>query len=502
MFKITEMKYLILTLYLVVLSIDLQAQRISIENILSFNVHQAGSITNNEKIEGHYLLYSLGKGNKKDKKYVLRILDTELNKVVDKNIIMNPFVKLVDVKSNGRSLAFRFLDLKERSSTIKIYDYVGNLLTSKKIDFKKSGGVQLFAHGEDAYKDLVFEALPDFGYLHVSPQKNKKLNYSMNFISDDSEVKSYLKTGDSEISQRVSNIFVSKNLIINQITAWEKGLPRRVNDLYIQCINSQSGQEEFSTKLESLEYNIDLLNGETSADHKNIILYGLILEDGKSKTSRPKGMIKIIFNRKGEIINSYTFDWKDKSIKLDQGEEAGNLFVHDFISSDNGNTFLITEQINKQFDPYMLSSPDPITTFTVDDIVIIELDKEFNLVSTQVIEKQKNDYSFKGLVLGKGIKMISQVAKGKGYFDYAYNQVTDEGFMIAYVNYERKKGKKNGFVFGGATYTDGEYSFDKIDISNKGISTRVLQAKPGYVILMDYIRKEKTLEMRLEKINF
>ncbi len=488
--------------------LGLNAQSMKIEDVLKLNLRQSGTITNAGKVEGHYIFYSSGKAKKGEKNFILRILDTELNKVIDKKITLDKNIILINGVSNGRSLAFRFFDPRERLLITKGYDFKGNQLFNKKLELKKGMEQETILANDMFFKELGLVSVPEFGYLQINPLKDKKLTYSMNFISDDKSVKSFSKLGNVDRWQNATNICTSGDVVVNLIMSREKLFKTKDIDMHIQGVNIKTGKKLFTTSLKSLKYNTMIVNGEPSPDGENIILYGLNFPKGEKITSKPKGMIKFVMNKKGEVLESYPFDWKGKSIKLDKDEEAGNLFVHDFILGKNGNTFLIAEQLNVNVGASIAGSilstavgGTQGVNFAIDDIIVIELDKEFKFINAEIIEKQKNGYMMEGIPMG-GIHSLGLIARGRGYFDYAYNQVTDEGFMIAFVNYEREKGKKNGLVFGGATYTDGTYTIDKIDISNKGVSTRILQAKPGYVILMDYIRKEKTLEMRLEKINF
>ena len=53
------------------------------------------------------------------------------------------------------------------------------------------------------------------------------------------------------------------------------------------------------------------------------------------------------------------------------------------------------------------------------------------------------------------------------------------------------------------SYADGEFSNDKIVLERKWrTSIHVFPAKAGYALVQEYSRKEKKIEMRLEKINY
>ncbi len=487
----------------------LTAQNLKIADVISASLEQSGTIKNKDKVEGHYVLYSTGKVKKGEKNFTLNILDTELNSVIKKSIKLPKDASLLNGASNGTSLAFRFFLPKEKEILTKGYDYTGKQLFSKTIELQKAMEVAMITTNDAFFKDLALSSVPGYGYVQINPFKGKKMGYSMNFISDQEGMKNFSKKSDDSKFEIATNLCTVGSTVVNLVMSRDKALTTKDMDMKLQGIDFKTGKQTFKTSLKSKRINSMIIGGEPSPDGENIILYGLNFAREDKITKKPKGMIKIVMSKSGEIIDKFTFDWKGKSIKLDDGEEAGNLFVHDFIQShNNGNTIVIAEQLNYDVGATVVGSVIGLATgggnsftFKVDDIVLIELDKEFKVVGIEVVEKSKNSYTLPGTPLG-GLHIIGLVANSKGYMDYGYNQKKDDGFVIGYVNYEKAKGKKDGLVFGGVTCTDGEYSYDKIDISNKGILTQVIQGKTGHVVILDYFKKEKSLDIRLEKINF
>jgi len=87
-------------------------------------------------------------------------------------------------------------------------------------------------------------------------------------------------------------------------------------------------------------------------------------------------------------------------------------------------------------------------------------------------------------------------------YDYEFTQKTADvdRFTIGYIDFERKPEKRS--IFGAITYFEGKLSQDKIDLKSDASSLRVLPAKPGYLAIIEYFKKEKKLEYRLEPINY
>ena len=88
-------------------------------------------------------------------------------------------------------------------------------------------------------------------------------------------------------------------------------------------------------------------------------------------------------------------------------------------------------------------------------------------------------------------------------YDYTFTQMNKDKskFSIGYVDYEKGKADK-GWYFGTINYSDSKLTTDKVKFSSKATWHRVYPGKPGYVMIMEYFRKEKKLDFRMEKVNF
>jgi len=77
---------------------------------------------------------------------------------------------------------------------------------------------------------------------------------------------------------------------------------------------------------------------------------------------------------------------------------------------------------------------------------------------------------------------------------------SNASFVSSYTDYERSKDYK-GLIFNSISYYDGKITTDKINLKTKASSLRVLPAKPGSVLIIEYYKKEKKLDFRMEKLN-
>ena len=99
-------------------------------------------------------------------------------------------------------------------------------------------------------------------------------------------------------------------------------------------------------------------------------------------------------------------------------------------------------------------------------------------------------------LLGKLIKYTY------GDFDYSYTQTNKDktSFSICYGDYVREKDYRGG-TFNSISYNDGKVTTDKINTKTDANRSAILPGKQGQVLMLDYYRKDKRLDMHFEKLN-
>jgi hypothetical protein len=134
-------------------------------------------------------------------------------------------------------------------------------------------------------------------------------------------------------------------------------------------------------------------------------------------------------------------------------------------------------------------------------MLMLELNEKFELTNASIYEKNNNNFNLRGADFANP-HTLALIAKAFGAFDYSYTQMGKNraGFVSGYTDYERSKDYK-GLTFNAISYYDGKITTDKINLKTNASSLRLMPAKPGSVLIMEYFRKDKRLDLRLEKIN-
>jgi hypothetical protein len=136
---------------------------------------------------------------------------------------------------------------------------------------------------------------------------------------------------------------------------------------------------------------------------------------------------------------------------------------------------------------------------------VVELDPDFKLTNHQVVPKNENVIGLPSGFEFLAPSTMAYVMKGYGYFDYAFSAEDKQRgrLFTSYVSYLRRKenGGKKGTSYVGTIIYDNGITTDKLPIATDADWYNVMPAKPGYIAITEYHRKQKTLEMRVEKIN-
>lgn len=92
-----------------------------------------------------------------------------------------------------------------------------------------------------------------------------------------------------------------------------------------------------------------------------------------------------------------------------------------------------------------------------------------------------------------------------GGFDYQYTQIGDDNnaFTFFYSTNE-EKGKKIEKKLASVSRHVGDttYETDAVSLESKADYHSVLPAKSGHLLFIEYFRKAKKLDMRIEKYNY
>ncbi|MDR1876802.1 MAG: hypothetical protein LBQ84_04190 [Flavobacteriaceae bacterium] len=491
-----------------------------------------------EDVYGYFYIFEKDKISKKEGLYEYVLLDKNLNKVISGEfkeqklsflkyfyfyciykkgfisitvqdaLLMNYSLRsrhrLLDVKENKLSDSFTWLpDLTKEYNPVdrKGKEYVSFF-------FHNNFGYQLFTPME-TYKKLsgerneihfINEKLEPVWSYSYNKEKNKTEYNSIYFVDSDNKHNNNIivaarhfngKGNEAKIKRgelpQANFLFFNKNdgkLITEISTLGKKTAEKEIKDVagHKIFVNEQKNVVTFINRTMNTKKVIldeDLIQGFSKIEYS--------LSDGK------------------ELKRDY-FSWNQLSDHLDIDENGyvrekddpnGYLYPHNTLMKENGNIIFILEEYRPLRGSVVLSISSPGAK--VNDLFLVELDKDMKLVQFKRIEKEKK-------TIRNGIKMSGSLVDYYGYFDYAgYQDLDNDNYLFFYYNkQEPEGGGKKQWMLGIVSYIDGKISEQKLPLkSEDGSRMTITPAKKGYVIIYETFKdKDRSSELRLEKINY
>lgn len=227
-----------------------------------------------------------------------------------------------------------------------------------------------------------------------------------------------------------------------------------------------------------------------------------------------------VMDNKGKILTSKYISWQrdiGKYLKTDQKgriEDIGYVYFHNVLQTEDGKVFAIGEGYKKVASALGIASTalsimaggggSRISTakMKVTDMFMLQLDDKFNLQNALIYEKYNNNIELPSGSEFYSPHTLAMLLKISGSFDYSFTQLgkNKSSFVTAYTDYEKGKDYK-GLTFNSISYYDGKITQDKINLKTSAKWLSVYPAKPGSVMIMEYFKKDRRLDMHMEKIN-
>jgi hypothetical protein len=142
-----------------------------------------------------------------------------------------------------------------------------------------------------------------------------------------------------------------------------------------------------------------------------------------------------------------------------------------------------------------------VTKVVITDLVIMEFNEKYKVQSATIYEKTQNN-ALGGVMSDENSQhLLAVYLKSSGAFDYAFTTGEEDNsdFTVCYGDYVHSSEYK-GQTFNSIHYNGNKFSRDNIQLKSKASSMRVFPAKAGSVMIMEYFKKDKRLDFRLEKL--
>ncbi len=515
------MKKNVFTAAIILLStLCVTAQNLSIENVHKVALRNSDAIKEGTEVKGYYFFYVSDKIDKRTNEYTLQITDNNLKKLKDIKFQDSKDVTILESSFNGTDLIFLFYNENARTFEYQIYGADGKKksvynreLTKKEKRYLEQSYLAV-NDDEQTYKGLY--PVEGQGFISNMPSReDKDYTFQVDYFSSEKR-KQWTYTPTIGGKKFVGDYLGSYNGVVYfevlKFTSLMDGNP----DSYILGLDLETGRQLFEKPTDNTKYKFYPASMSVLNNGKAVIFGEFFNPNANIAKDKSLGFAFIGMDEKGAVLSEKYCSWDLELGKyLDVNSKGkidafGYMYVHNIIQTADGNVFAVGEGYKKVASALgiaskllLRSSGISAIKIKVTDMIMITFDKNFNVKAAKIYDKNSNNVE-----LPSGMEFVSAPLLGKlvkytyGEFDYAYSQVNKENtsFTVCYSDYVRDKDYKGG-TFNSITYNEGKITTDKINTKSDASRTAVLPGKQGQVLILDYYRKAKRLDVHFEKLN-
>lgn len=510
------MKLKLLITCLVLLTIKGFAQDASkiFDGVKNITLRNIGVIKKNNVVEGYFSFYEFDKVDRKTVLYRLNILDANLNQLGTKDIQGPKEWELISSGYDGNNFCFKFWDEKTKTFELKAYDQDAKEVASNtlKINYNPNGN-DYHRYMSIASNDLNISENNGFvDYIFNDPNSGFIVRY-INGATQKTWAKPYEPQGKSKF-MFPSYLNANNQMILTGVGRVERGLYNTTTDNSLLATSTADGSVLFDISTDFADNHVVPVNAVFEGD--KIVIVGLNYKSQKTYTSAPDGMAFIELDSHGKILKSNfkTFEQsvgKFLPIEDHKLKDGYYLFYHDIVKTSSNTNVVIAEKFKKAVDAggialSLVSRNGGAIKLQFENMVVMEYDADDNVLQAQEIPKATDNTdvfpSYTGLLAPY---LLARAAADWGWTDYMYTLKNEDSSEITFSFIDRSKlsdDAKKTDNFGQIKYKGGKFTIDKIAIKNaKANLSHIFPAKAGYVLQMNYFKKDKKLEMDMIKLN-
>jgi hypothetical protein len=503
---------------LVVLSA--QAQRMTVENVQKASPRNAAAIKEGSEVKGYYFFFISDKIDKKTNEYTLRITDNTLKILKDVKFQDSKHVYILESSFNGTDLVFLLYNDDENTFEYQVYGADGK---------KKHNYMRQLTKKEERYLEATYLAMDDdeetykglypiegTGFISVMPSReDKDYTFQVDYFGSGKKKQwTYIPTEGGK--RFIGDYLGTYNGVVYIEVLRFGGTFDQKPDSYITGLSLESGKKLFEKATDS-KYRFYPSSISTINEGKAYI-YGEYFDlNANIMKDKSKGFAFWNVDEKGNITGEKYVSWElDMAKYMDVSskgkiEDFGYMYLHQIVQTADGKIYAIGEGYQKAASALGIASTLltrgrglSMSKVKITDMILLNFDSDLNIKGAKVYDKNSNNIELPG-----GYEFVSLTLLGKmvkyyyGGFDYAYTQMNSDktSFSICYSDFVKEKGGYKGGTFNSITVTDGKVTTDRINTKSDAKFSAVYPSKQGQVLIMDYYKKDKRLEMHIEKLN-
>jgi hypothetical protein len=505
------------------IGMGLHAQaKLSIDKVYSAYLRTSGTISAQGQIKGYFFLYQSDKIDKHTNEYTLQILDENLNKVRDIKFEDSKKLSLLESAYNGTSLSFLFKNEDTKTLDMKIYTLDGKLkyTYSREFDKKTDDLMKQYEtlHTDEGTNKNVFD-LKELGYASVLPMREgSQRTYEVDFYSSESKKQwTYVPNDDEEKYAFAEYLGHTDSLIILEVQKKSHALSGKPT-AHLVGLNFITKKKVFDIDNEKDEYTLVPGSISTLPDGKLLVMGSYFDKDQNIGKDFSRGLALYEISNSGKVLNKTYNTWAGDfgrylpTNSKGKVDEIGYLYIQKLIRMPDNRLFVVGEGYKRQASAGGIAltalsamgggrSTAGVTKIVVTDLVIMEFNTQYKVTGATIYDKTHNTAEASTMSDYNSQHAIASYLKATGAFDYDFTtgEADNSNFAVCYSDFVRTSDYK-GQTFNAIRYNGNKFSTDKIELKSKASTLKVFPAKAGSVMILEYFKKDKRLDFRLEKL--
>jgi len=508
--------------------VQMHAQnKITFENVRKTAVRNTGQIMDGEELKGYFTFYVTDKKDRKTNAYMIQILDNNLNKVKEIEFEDDKDVQILESSYNNSAIMFLFYNRKEKTLEYRSYGFDGKIKSSYTKDLTNRTKMLIEStygsKSEEGQNESIF-SVGNVGFTTVIPVKEGKYySYEINFFFTDRNKQWIFEAAEEQEDKIATALYLgaTDSLVVFEVIK-QKRLMSKEGHSWLVALNIFTGKKQFEVSTEAEDYKFFPMNIVPLPGKPEFMLLGTYYEpDGRVAKDASLGLAAWNFNTaNGKVISKKYNSWEgpiSKYLSTDakgRVADVGYIYFHKVLQTEDGKFFAVGEGYKKVVSGFGVAagilagmgggtSGVSMMKLKITDIMLMQFDEQFNISNAKIYEKNSNSVEMPGGASYLTPHSMALIAKSYRAFDYDFT-LTDKNhtrFSVGYGDYVKSDDFK-GRTFNTISYADGKITTDKINIANnKAKWSLIYPAKPGFIMIMEYFKKDKKLEVRLEKLN-
>ena len=480
---------------LLLFTLSIEAQISNLASLASGEMEMFAPIfEQDQNVYGYFSLFKLDKLNESEEKFEYVILDKNLNKVANGEFI--------DVTYKG--IMSRYYSPEKINNNLVLTKRYGNLTGTIMFTSTRLLDLDLNLISDSFFisDNILHKGVRDDNNLKKSERNKKFVNVPIG-VNDGFMVVNIKK---KMVKENPSTIQFYN---IKQEKLWEYDFGKENGKSEYNLVSYDSDVLYFSyttndfknsnTKLQQIDtktgkLNFDYLLEDDNSEYSHSYTIKKIAEKtiimGKISPYKVSGydyqnsagFFKIVLDADGQELFKKYFLWEEANAfieinKKGKVESGYRLLVKSYFVFKDERILVLSEKL--KIGTNILVGPMVKTT----DFVLLEFDKDFNLISANTIEKDLSKFSASDFL-----------------FSQYLNDEKDAVFF--YKDYQKdSETKEKNWVLGIVSIVDGKLNHEKIPMSSDDNYIYPYIAKEGYILLREFNKNAEFDEIRLERLN-